>query len=89
MLSTSELFSQKAVSPLLELGAYEELWMQERQSFKNLATLLHNGNYLPSDLVEEEQARKRAQEVFGHIEEDVLSKVDERLAVFLGLRPFS
>lgn len=65
MLSTSELFSQKAVSPLLELGAYEELWMQERQSFKNLATLLHNGNYLPSDLVEEEQARKRAQEVFG------------------------
>ena len=24
----------------------------------------------------------------GHIEEDILSKVDERLATFLGLRPF-
>ena len=33
--------------------------------------------------------RKQIKEVFGHIEEDVLSKVDERLAVFLGLHPFS
>ena len=27
--------------------------------------------------------------VFGHLEEDILSIVDERLATFLGLRPFS
>ena len=29
------------------------------------------------------------EKVFGHLEEDILSIVDERLAVFLGLRPFS
>lgn len=64
MVCTSDLFSQQAVSPSLELGAYEELWARDGQSFKTLAELFRNSdNDLPSHFVDQEQAAKRAEEV--------------------------
>ncbi|ADU99445.1 DNA-processing protein DprA [Alicycliphilus denitrificans] len=61
---TSELFAQQAVSPALELGAYEELWSQDGQSFKTLAELFRKShNDLPSQFVSSDQAIKRAREV--------------------------
>lgn len=63
-MSTPELFVQQAVSPALELGAYEELWARDGQSFKTLAELFRkSGNDLPSHFVDPEQAAKRAREV--------------------------
>ena len=63
-MNTAELFAQQAVSPTLELGAYEELWARDGQSFKTLAELFRkSGNNLPSNFVNPEQAAKRAQEV--------------------------
>lgn len=60
----ANLFARPVVSPALELGAYEELWAQEGQSFKSLAELFGKSmNDLPSCFVDEERARTRAQEV--------------------------
>lgn len=59
-----ELFARPAVSPVMELGAYEELWAQEGQSFKALAELFGKSlNDLPSCFVPSEAARARAVEV--------------------------
>lgn len=63
-MSTVDLFAQQAVSPAIELGAYEELWAREGQSFKTLAELFRkSGNDLPSHFVAPELAAKRAKEV--------------------------
>jgi DNA processing protein len=60
----TELFSLPPVSPALELGAYEELWVQDGQSFKTLAELFSNSvNDLPSCFVDVAAAEARAREV--------------------------
>lgn len=47
----------RAVSPYLELGAYEALWTEERASFKSLARrFAAEPGSLPSDFVPEEKA---------------------------------
>jgi DNA processing protein len=53
-----------AVSPLLELGAYESLWLQPQSSFKSIAGLFrdHPGS-VPSDFVPLREAAERATEV--------------------------
>jgi DNA processing protein len=44
--------SRKAISPLVEMGAYEGLWMQEGASFKTIAEKFRaQPGALPSDLV--------------------------------------
>lgn len=63
-MSTVELFARPAVSPALELGAYEELWAQDGQSFKTLADLFSSSlNDLPSCFVDARAALARAHEV--------------------------
>lgn len=63
-VGSADLFAQEAVSPALELGAYEELWAQEGQTFKTLADLFRSsGNGLPSQFVDMEVAVRRYQEV--------------------------
>lgn len=60
--TSPRLFAQQAVSPALELGAYEELWGRDRQSFKALAELFRDDD-LPSRFVERDVAAQRAREV--------------------------
>jgi DNA processing protein len=63
-VQAAELFARPAVSPALELGAYEELWAQDGQTFKRLAELFGKSiNDLPSCFVNEETAAARAKEV--------------------------
>lgn len=54
--------SQKAVSPFIEMGAYESLWMQQGASFKTVAEKFRaQPGALPSDLVLPEVAFNTAQ----------------------------
>lgn len=57
-------FLERAVSPFLEMGAYESLWEQDGASFKSLAARfsVHEGT-VPSDFVERTHAMKCANEV--------------------------
>jgi DNA processing protein len=53
-----------AISPLLELGAYEALWAQHGMTVKKLADLFReNPNVLPSALVPHDKAMEMAREV--------------------------
>lgn len=52
-------FQASAISPLVEMGAYEALWLQKGASFKSLADRFRdNEGALPSDLVEEGIAKE-------------------------------
>ncbi len=57
-----ELWGQQTASPELELGAYEELWTKEGQSFKALASQLSRTTP-PSCIVPPEKAERRRDEV--------------------------
>lgn len=63
MAALAHLFaSPKAVSPFLEMGAYEALWMQQGASFKTIAeTFKAQPSALPSDLVLPEVAWNTAE----------------------------
>lgn len=46
-------FSERAVSPFHELGAYESLWDEQNASFKSIAALFSKRvGSIPSDFVE-------------------------------------
>lgn len=54
----------RVVSPYLELGAYEALWMREGMTVKRMADLFRaQPEALPSDLVPEDEARAMAERV--------------------------
>jgi DNA processing protein len=54
----------KSISPLIELGAYEQLWTQETTTFKRLAEMFRAYPCtLPSDLVPKREAEEMAQRV--------------------------
>lgn len=62
--SVSEFLTAKPVDAHAELGAYEHLWRQPSTSVKRLAELFDaNPGLLPSELVDEDQARSAASEV--------------------------
>ncbi len=55
-LKTSD-FEARAISPLLEMGAYEALWLRDKASFKTIADLFRdNEGAVPSDFVPEDEA---------------------------------
>jgi DNA processing protein len=57
-------FAQRAVSPFLELGAYEALWDEPNTSFKSLADrFAKRADTLPSDFVERSTALRYANDV--------------------------
>ncbi len=52
------------ISPQMELGAYEELWLQKGMTFKRMAEKLEaDPHAMPSDFVEPNKAMKRFNEV--------------------------
>jgi len=57
-------FSERAVSPFLELGAYEALWDEQNASFKSIADLFSKQRgAVPSDFVESTRAESYAADV--------------------------
>ncbi len=66
----AEFFSQAPISPIIEMGAYEYLWLQPKASFKTIAELFaKNPGAVPSDLVGYEDARATANEALSVINE--------------------
>lgn len=62
-LPTASYFAHKDVSPFVELGAYEWLWLHQIDSFRAYAQLARNQRgLLPSELVAESVARTSAGE---------------------------
>lgn len=60
----SDSIPGRAISPLLELGAYEVLWSREGVTVKRLADLFREHPHaLPSDLVPHDEAREMALQV--------------------------
>ena len=54
----------KPISPALEMGAYEALWLEKGASFKRIAERFSNDPYaLPSDFVSPSNAEKATKEV--------------------------
>ena len=74
-----------ALSPMLELGAYEWLWQQnhgdQKPSFKSLAALLENRSVASfSDFVDAEQAEICAKEVLQHFKKQGLKSFSIRFS---------
>ncbi len=66
----SDDFGSRAISPLVEMGAYEALWLQNGATFKSIADRFRNNvGAVPSDFVEEGVAQEHARRVL-----DVMSK---------------
>jgi DNA processing protein len=60
-------FDRRAISPMIEMGAYEALWDDGKTSFKSIADLFaaHPGA-VPSDFVARDRANEYARQVIDH-----------------------
>lgn len=68
------------ISPLLETGAYEALWLTSKASFKSIARLFSDHpNALPSDFVEQPKAEQCAAEVREKLEESGIRRFGVRI----------
>lgn len=60
----SDFPARSPISPFLEMGAYEALWLEEGATFKRLADRFERDpSALPSDFVSRDEAVRRANEV--------------------------
>ncbi len=58
----SDDFRARAVSPMLEMGAYEALWLRNGTSFKTIADLFKkNVGAVPADFVSEDGGKTHEQ----------------------------
>lgn len=70
----------KSIAPLIELGAYELLWLQKGASFKTIAERFQeNPNALPSDLVDLREADSTARRVLGLLREKGITQFGVRI----------
>ena len=64
----SALFSRKEIAPLLELGAWEWLWLNRADTYAGIAALFRRTpDTLPSDLVPEAAARSTARHALAEL----------------------
>ena len=57
--------AHRTISPFLELGAYEALWLKDKASFKRMATMFaKSAGSLPSDFIDPETAEHYAHSVW-------------------------
>lgn len=64
-------FESRAISPLLEMGAYEALWLRKGASFKSIAEIFReNLGAVPSDFVSEAEALDCARRVMDALNSD-------------------
>lgn len=69
-----------SISPLLELGAYEALWLQQKSSFKTIAELFRqNPGAVPTDFVEPDTADNHARQVLDTLRERGVDDVGVRV----------
>lgn len=70
MAVPAEFFTERPISPMLEMGAYEYLWLQEKSSFKRIADLFRQKpGSIPTDFVDIEIAQENANQVLSVIRE--------------------
>jgi len=70
----------KPISPFLELGAYETLWLQKSASFKSIAErFAKDPAALPSDFVALEEAQKNAHEVLARFKKAGINQFGVRV----------
>lgn len=75
-----EDFAQRAVSPFIELGAYEALWEEANTSFKTLADMFaKRSGTVPSDFVERGKAIRYANEVHSKLKSAGIEKYGVRV----------
>ncbi len=68
------------ISPLLETGAYEALWLTSKASFKSIAQLFSDHpNALPSDFIERPKAEQYAAEVRKQLEKSGVHRFGVRI----------
>src|SRR6266849_3402032 len=66
---TRDPFLPEAVSPVVELGAYETLWARDGMTVKKMAALFReHPSAMPSDLVDRDEAEKMARTVLQLLE---------------------
>ena len=67
-LPAAAYFAQKAVAPLLELGAYEWLWLNQVDSLGDYSNLVRQqSGLMPSDFAAETEARDTAREALSRL----------------------
>jgi len=73
-------FAQRAVSPFIELGAYEALWEEPNTTFKTLADMFaRREGTIPSDFVEHGKAARYANEVHSKLKNAGIEKYGIRV----------
>lgn len=73
-------FAQRAVSPFVELGAYEALWEHSNTTFKTLADMFaKRAGTLPSDFVERSKAMRYASEVHAKLKSAGITRYGVRV----------
>ncbi|MGK9452458.1 DNA-processing protein DprA [Acidithiobacillus caldus] len=76
-MNSATVFETRSISPARELGAYEELWVKQGQSFRSLFETFKQANAsLPSQLVEATIAQKRAVQVLRILRDKSLNDVN-------------
>lgn len=76
----AEYFAQEPISPLLEMGAYEFLWLQSKVNFRQIAEQFRRyPGSIPSDFVEQQNARRTANEVLSVIRESGIGSFGVRI----------
>jgi len=76
----AEYFVNAPISPLLEMGAYEHLWLQPKVSFKRIAELFRERpGAIPSDFVDHQIARSTADEALAVIRESGIGSFGVRV----------
>lgn len=69
-----------SISPMLELGAYEALWDEERASFKTIAEKFAKApGAVPSDLVATSKAEQYAEELISYVHRNNITRFGVRV----------
>ncbi len=80
MSTPSRYFQEEPISPILEMGAYEYLWLQPKSSFKKIAELFNTSPHsIPSYFVDQDLANKAATDVLKIINESKIGSFSIRL----------
>lgn len=80
MVKLAELFTKSPISPMLEMGAYEYLWLQDKASFKRIADMFRETRgVMPTDLVNRDLAIEYSEKVLFQIKQSKIGSVGVRV----------
>lgn len=79
-LSHDDEVAKRPISPRMEIGAYEEMWLEHNATFKSIAERFASDlEAMPSDFVASAVARQRADEVFAKLKADGVHRFGVRI----------